>query len=129
MKLSLRLRRLTTGLALWLVLLASLMPLVGQALASSHDPVTEQQLLVCGSTGMHWVTPEAVSSDDNDPSSSVSLGGCAWCQLHADSWMPAGAVSSVPVFAAIPQAPHRHRPAALIASSWRQPQTRAPPSA
>ncbi len=129
MKFSPRLHRLTTGLALWLVLLASLMPMLGQALASARDPVTDQQLLVCGSTGMHSVTPQAVGSDDSDLSSAVS-GSCAWCQLQADSWAPAGATAwSAPVLATASQPPHGHRPAVRTASSWRQPQTRAPPSA
>lgn len=129
MKLSLRLRRLTTGFALWLVLLASLLPLAGQVLASSHDPVSGQQLLVCGSTGMHWVTPEAVSSDDSETSSAASMGGCIWCQLHADSWLPAVTAASAPVFASIPQTLPSQRRIVLMAPSWRQPHSRAPPTA
>ncbi|MBU4518359.1 MAG: DUF2946 domain-containing protein [Gammaproteobacteria bacterium] len=122
-------RRLTSWLAMLVMVFGVLAPAVAQAMVASSDRADWVE--VCSASGMLWVKADgsgAVDAGMDEPMSDASQ-HCPWCNLHG------GAAGLPPVahVAGFLDAPADPVPAFSRASEpsavWAAPQARGPPLA
>jgi hypothetical protein len=117
-------RRLTAWLAVLALVMGSLAPALGQAVAVSsgqHDWVQ-----VCSASGMFWVRADEDPANPNPPSAEFST-ACPSCSLYGGApGLPPGLLPGA-VLSDGTSPPPGLRPCDPSASVWAPAQARAPP--
>lgn len=124
-------RRLTTWLALWLVVWGALLPTLSQAALRLHDGA--ERIEVCTSTGMVWVqldpAPTAAHDDDGAPSTDTVGMACPWClSPHHGPALPPAPTAQVHEPVVFRDHPPRFWQAAHTDHVWCSAHARAPPT-
>lgn len=84
MFLTLAQRKLTTWLAVWMLVLGGLLPLASHAALSKGQ--SEQWVEICSSTGMLWVRPDTGETSQQKPMGQVQASShCLSCILQSDT--------------------------------------------
>ncbi|MBE0589330.1 MAG: DUF2946 domain-containing protein [Hydrogenophaga sp.] len=124
-------RRLTSWLAVLVMVFGALAPAVAQAMVASSDRADWVE--VCSASGMLWVRadtgePAGAEHDGQAPMSDASQ-HCPWCSLHG------GAAGLPPVIAAAEPPPRQtdlpptFLRAVTLSGTWAVAHARAPPLA
>lgn len=122
-------RRLTTWLALWLLVLNALLPVAAQAMVVARQG--GEWLEVCTSTGMVRVQSDAEhASQDTAPGGEFNLGQhCPLCTLHdgLQALPPATATLDLPLL--LTERPPAFYRGARVSAVWLAAPARGPPGA
>ncbi|WP_185975033.1 DUF2946 family protein [Tepidimonas thermarum] len=113
----------------WLALLAMLWVALAPALAATAlgDRPGTQRVQICTSTGMAWVTLDAVG--DSAPSDGAAATvACDWCLLHGGPALPPSAAGvGLPIDADPPALADAAAGTLVPPLAWWRPQPHAPP--
>lgn len=95
-------RKLTTWLAVWMLLFGVLLPVASHAAISNSQ--SAEWVEVCSSTGMLWVRPDTGETSKQKPAGTLQTASshCLGCVFHAHST----AIPPVAVNFQIPELPH-----------------------
>ncbi|MBW8470119.1 MAG: DUF2946 domain-containing protein [Thiobacillus sp.] len=122
-------RRLTSWLAMLVMVFGALAPAVAQAMVASSDRADWVE--VCSASGMLWVKADgsgAVDAGMDEPMSDASQ-HCPWCNLHGGAAGLPPVAHVVGFWDALADPARAFSRASEPSAGWAAPQARGPPLA